>query len=176
MNSADTGSSNATGYRLELLKATREELARADSKAALLLTGSSVAAGAFLSGLVAGQWSPHRLIGFAQVMWWVGLVAAAAAMISLALAAYPRTRRSGDHDTAVIAFYGDVVGLSTAELDAGLTRDAEHPQAMIADQIREVARIVAAKYRFLEAAFLATGVAAVLCAGALITDAVLSGK
>src|SRR5690242_8638023 len=82
-----------TSYLADLLKDTREELARADSKAALLLAGTGVVVGAVLAGLLGGRWTPFSLDNRVEWIWWLGVGSAAAGIFSIAAAVYPRIHR-----------------------------------------------------------------------------------
>ena len=94
-----------------MLLATREELARADAKATTLFASTGVVFGAVLSGLLSGRWSPPRIDdGPAQVLWWLGAGAAVTALVLLACALFPRTRRDRRHGR-ITAYYEDVVRL-----------------------------------------------------------------
>ena len=56
-------------YGIALLDATREELVRADSKAALLLAGAGVGVSALLNGLMSGRWTPTVLDNRVEWLW-----------------------------------------------------------------------------------------------------------
>src|SRR5262245_8921031 len=66
-----------TTYLVDLLKEAREELARADSKAALLLAATGVAVGALLAGLIGGKWMPFSLDNRVEWLWWFGVASVA---------------------------------------------------------------------------------------------------
>src|ERR1035441_6347411 len=82
-------------YLADLLADTREELTRADSKAALTLAATGVVIGALLAGLFGGKWTPFDLNSKIQWLWWLGVGSAALGVFSIAAAVYPRIRRRG---------------------------------------------------------------------------------
>ena len=146
----------------EVLRAARDELARADAKATTLFAGACVVVGTVLSGLVGGQWSPARIpVGVAQWTWWVGAAVVGAALVCLAAAMYPRTRRRG-RSTGGVGYFGDVTGLTPGELRRALT-GVGAPRATAVDQLRELARIINRKYALIKIAFVLLGLAAALC-------------
>ena len=145
----------------DILRAAREELARADAKATTLFATAGVAVGAVLSGVISGQWSPMRLRGdTAQWFWWAGAAAAAVALACLAAAVYPRTRRRG-RNSKITAYFGDAARLSHDELAHSLTRATSTRSTV--DQLYEISRIVERKYALLKIGFCLMGLGAVLC-------------
>jgi hypothetical protein len=82
-----------------LVLTAREEISRADQKAALLLASSGVATGVLLAALLAHQWTPAELTPYARWLWWLGIVAAAASLIALVDTVYPRTPPKDDTAT-----------------------------------------------------------------------------
>jgi pycsar effector protein len=137
-------------YATSLLSNAREEIGRADAKASILLATSGVAAGALLAGLVAGSWSPLQLQAAIQWVWWLGIVESAIGICCLALAVYPRERKSGTGISGFVVYYGDVVTYSTtAELVTALNRSAETNIERVADQLRHICWIANQKYTLL---------------------------
>ena len=76
----------------ELLAESREELARADGKASMLLSALGVIVGVIAAALLAGDWSLDRLDHPYRIIWWVGLGLTAAGSLALCLAVWPRLR------------------------------------------------------------------------------------
>ncbi len=72
-----------------LLKDTREELGRADGKAAMLMSASGVVVSVLLAGAIAGKWDPTEL-GHWQWLWWPGAAAGAIGIVAFAAAVWPR--------------------------------------------------------------------------------------
>jgi hypothetical protein len=135
-------------YATSLLADARKEIDRADAKASILLAASGVVAGALLAGLIAGRWTPLKLHAAVQWVWWLGLAESAIGIWCLAMAVYPRERKSDSGIPGTVAYYGDVVAYPTnAQVVAALNRSAETNIERIADQLRNVSWIVSHKYR-----------------------------
>jgi Family of unknown function (DUF5706) len=160
-----------TAYAERVLTWGREELNRADTKASILLAGSIAVVAAVIAGVVAGGWSPTMLTGWREPLWWAGTAAASVAVLLLAAAIYPRTkRRGGQH--SVIAFYGDVVRLTDRTvLLAALERSARRDVDRLIDQIYQVSRIVKRKYRLLALGMWALLASATGCCLAVLLQA-----
>src|SRR5215218_5820877 len=79
-------------YVAELLAETREEISRADTKAAILFTAFGIAVAAVLGGLIAGDWNPKDLGRGATVVFWVGGGSAYFSFLALGYALWPRIR------------------------------------------------------------------------------------
>ncbi|CAN5274961.1 hypothetical protein BH09ACT3_BH09ACT3_14920 [soil metagenome] len=152
-----------------ILREAREELVRADGKASLLLAAASVVAAAVLAAILAGDWRPSELRDFLQVAWWLGTAAGLTALVCLSMAVYPRTSYRRRRPDGLVAFFGDVVGLSAKELERRLKVSAK-TEAPIIDQLIAVSGIVHRKYRRIQIGLWLFGGAAVLCIGAVVAD------
>jgi Family of unknown function (DUF5706) len=152
----------------ELLAESREELARADGKASMLLSALSVAIGVIAAALLAGDWSPDRLDHPYRIVWWVGLAFAAAGWLALCLAVWPRIRHRLSSPSATyfdeIALLGSVDKVKTAL--AG-TDSADRTLT----QLVAIARIVRLKYVLIRWAMGLLGIAI-----ALVLVAVIAGR
>jgi hypothetical protein len=98
----------------QLLAETREELNRADAKAAMLFAIFGIAFGAVLAGLIAGDWSPRDLAAGAQVVWWLGAAAAVAPLAALSAAVWPRI--DSNHASGRVIYYAHVAGYRSRSL------------------------------------------------------------
>ena len=155
----------------ELLRAAREELARADAKATTVFAAVGVVVGAVLSGLVGGQWSPMPIPGGPALWtWWAAAVAVGAALVCLAGVLYPRTWRRG-HDAGVVAYFGDVLRLTPDELRRALSTGAAATRASTVDQLRELSRIINRKYALIKVAFGLLGAAPLLSVASVLLGA-----
>lgn len=152
-------SEESAAYAHTLLSATREELVRADTKAALLFAASGIVIGALLNGLLGGRWSPDLLAGSVEWIWWLGVVAAAVALSCLAAAIYPRTTRSGKQPR-MVAYFGDVMNLPRDLLAERIAGTPKEINSALVDQIYQVSQIVAWKYRLIRVALWMFAVAA----------------
>jgi Family of unknown function (DUF5706) len=155
-----------------VLAAVREELNRADTKTSILLAATAAVIAAILAGTVAGDWSPTQLTGWREVLWWAATAVAGVAVLLLAAAIYPRTKRQRGGRSDAIAYYGDVVIFSDhQELRAALERSARRDMDRLTDQVYQVGRIVVRKYRLLAAGMWALLVSAVGCSLAVALEA-----
>ena len=172
-----------------LLDEGREELARADGKASILLSASGVILGALLAGVLAGTWSPTKLGDHPATEWsfWAGVAFAAVGVVLLAWAVLPRTRHNGSRET--LAYFGHVVryrerGLairratrrsrearSKEELKKAVRTASAGTFDRTVDQVWTVSLIVYRKYRRIRWAMLAYAAAGILCVGAVIVNA-----
>jgi hypothetical protein len=156
-----------TSYLEDLLDNTREELARADSKAALLLAATGVVVGALLAGLFAGKWTPFDLDSRIEWLWWLGVCAAAAGIFSIAGAVYPRLRpRGAPPPPGAPAYFGDVIKYKDIDAFRQAIELAPSPKERLTDQTFVLSRIAWRKYvllrlglRLLLLAILACGIA-----------------
>jgi hypothetical protein len=168
----DLNESRIIGHVEPMLTAAREELSRADMKASILLTATGAVIAAIVAGAVAGDWSPTRLTGWREVLWWVATAAAGSAVLLLAAAVYPRTKRPRGSRPDTIAYYGDLaIFAGHEELRAALEQSAVRDVDRLTDQVYQVGRIVARKYRLLAAGMWALLIAAVGCCLAVALEA-----
>lgn len=136
----------ALRYLSDLMTDSREEVNRADSKASVLLAAVGVIASALIAGLVGGSWSPLRLSGDVQWLWWTGVAATVAGTLSIAAAVYPRTYRHKAGHPGSPAYYGDVAAYrNVAEFRRGL-ETAPDPKERLVYQVFVTSRIVQRKY------------------------------
>lgn len=152
-----------------LLQDMRGEIARADSKASVLLGALSMTVGAFASVLAGRGWSPALLSGPAAVAWWSGVGALTIALLALLMAVLPRYRHSDWTPGMPLTYFADVQrAVAEGRLSAALT-DTEHaPPDRFAASLAATSRIVHDKHRWIRAGVgaLCTGVP-LLCAAVL---------
>jgi len=165
----------AIEYLTDLLEDTREELGRADAKAALLLAAAGVAVGALLAGLLNGRWVPFALDNRIEWLWWLGVAATAAGIYSVAAAVYPRIQRSTDSNPETLAYYGDVAAYE----DIGSFRKAleqEPPDARkrLMDQTYVVSKIAQKKYVLIRRGMRCFAFAILACTAAILINIPLS--
>lgn len=147
---------------------TREELARADSKATTLLSVTGLIIGALLAGAIAGNWTPERLDNAAEWAFWVGLVAIIAAELSLCLAVLPRVRHEKSKES--LRYFGHVVQFeSRVELATALAAADDEADRQI-DQVFKLAEIVDRKYRYVWFGLAGSFGGALLFAAAVLVD------
>jgi hypothetical protein len=153
----------------QLLQETREELAKADNKANILLASTGIAVGVGLAGLMTGDVSISRLHNSVEWLCWVGAAALVAAIVLLSLAVKPRLEaasRSRAH------YFGDFAECASvgALIESLQSQDAA-PDHRNASQLLILSKIAVRKYSHTAKAFplLAFSLAAI--AGSAIVDA-----
>lgn len=159
-------------YLIHLLSMTREELVRADAKAAVLLAGAGVAIGAVLSGLIARSWAPFALDNRIEWLWWIGALLALFGIFKLGSAIFPSTQRTGV-PPKLIAYYGDVQAYKNrpaAELRKALEDTARQGPSYLLDQIVQISNIAALKYFKIRQSMIALGLSAAACGAAVFLN------
>ena len=160
-------------YAIAILEEARKEVDRADSKASILLAASGVGIGALLAGLLADTWTPAKLPTIAQLLWWAGVLSAAIGIGCLSWAVYPRRHRRDSEPHQTVAYYADVIAFrSVPELVAGLTKSAGMSIELVADQIRQISRIVNYKYQLIRWGMRVLYLATVAISASLLIDIV----
>ena len=154
---------------LRILAESREELARADGKASILLAAASLIAGVVLTAILAGDWRPGDLAVCAQVGWWAGTLSGGVGIVALATAVYPRTKYRGARPPSVIAYFGDVAITPVDKLEERLRDTASSNDAVI-DQMKAIAWVVDRKYRGIQIALWAFALSALLCIASVVVD------
>lgn len=95
-------------YRELLLRETREELQKADTKASILLAASGIAFTALLTSGSAATWFPDRLKNdIASTCGWAAIAAGLAGVVFVGSAVKPRLRHKAIRDDQ-IDYFGDV--------------------------------------------------------------------
>ncbi len=158
---------------LRILAESREELARADGKASILLAATSLIAGVVLTAILSGDWRPSDLVVCAQLGWWGGAVSGGVGIVALATAVYPRTKYRGARPPSVIAYFGDVAITPVDKLEDRLRETVANNDAVI-DQMKAIAWVVDRKYLGIQVALWAFAACATLCIGSVIVDRFLS--
>jgi hypothetical protein len=151
-----------------LLVETREELARADGKAAMLLAAFSLFVGVVLAGLIAGEFSPADLNCTGQKLWWVGCSAIGGSLVILAGAIYPRLKH-GEAE-GPISYFGHAAGKKVPVVEAALKRQVSNSRSRTIEQLVVVSDIVWQKYRAIQIALWVFGVGAILCFVGVLLD------
>jgi len=155
-----------------LLTEAREELARADQKAQMLLAALGIAGGVLLTGLLAGSWSPFQLDNRIEWLWWLGVLTALGSVVALGIAVRPRARRGVPFEG--VWYFHDVTAYrSRAKLNAALRQQATDLFDRDVDQLYVVARLVALKYTWIERSMVGITIAAVCCTLGVLADLAL---
>ncbi|MFF4577759.1 Pycsar system effector family protein [Streptomyces sp. NPDC001389] len=147
---------------VRLLSDLRVEIARADTKAALLVGALGMTA-----GVVGGQqFGPHRspgsLSGCGPVLWWSGAGALAVALLALLLAVLPRSLRSDWQTGSPLAYFGDIRSADRQGRLAEALADTGHdPGRAVLTALAANSRIAVRKHQWIRAGLLAYGFGAV---------------
>ena len=151
-----------------MLAEARAEVVQADHKATLVLTVLGVGGGALLGGVLAGNWQPSYYDAPGEAFWWVGAVAGAMALLSAAVAVWPRWSTT-DVSNGVF-YWGHVATFATeSDLAAVLDQQTSGDSDRTRHQLHRLSRIVARKYSLVRAAMLLAGLAGLLFIVAGIT-------
>ncbi|MEU9761299.1 Pycsar system effector family protein [Streptomyces sp. NPDC047987] len=120
----DPGTGTATGHSAQLarvlLSEAREELARADNKAGLMLASLGAALTALLGAIGSGIIALRHYSVVPQLLLWVGCAACIPALALLGLAVAPRL---GDPHRSRTHYFGDVrLAMSVAHMERVVRR------------------------------------------------------
>lgn len=154
--------SNAAAHALagRLLAETREEIARADGKAQILLAVSGVVIGVVLGGAISGDWSPSDLSACAELVWWIGVSAAALGLLGLGYAVFPRLLTADD---GRITYFEEVLRYEDCSaLSEGLAAEAVRGDRDV-EQLHRLSKLAHRKFVSIQISMVALLVAAVLC-------------
>ncbi|MFG2313620.1 Pycsar system effector family protein [Streptomyces tendae] len=154
-----------------LLGELRNEIARADSKAAVLVATLGMTAGVF-SGLLAGRdWTPGALSDTGATLWWSGTATLAFSLFALLLAVLPRFGGGSWAPGRPLCYFGDIRrAVRAGRLADALAATDDDPDAALMAALTETSRIATRKHQWIR-----TGLVA-FCAGtALLPAALLTG-
>jgi Family of unknown function (DUF5706) len=171
---ADTRRDAIRNYLTDLHANTREDLGRADSKAALLLAAIGVVIAALVGGITSSHWSPMSMGTGEQALWWAGVAAAAVSMVLISASVYPRINRRGTPAAGLPTFYGDVAAYPDIDAFRRDISNAPDVTERLIYQTYVLARVVRAKYVLLRRGLLSFLVAIMACTLAVVINALLS--
>ncbi|MGW5865912.1 Pycsar system effector family protein [Streptomyces sp. NPDC055239] len=152
-----------------LLTEVRAEISRADSKAAVVVGAIAMAVG-LLGGLVAGRgWDPSQLALAWAVVWWAGICALAASLLSMLLAVVPRYRKSDWEPGLPLGYFGDIRrAADSGSLAQALAAADRDPTFLLVTALAATSRIAAHKHLWIRVGLLALTAAALLLPAALL--------
>ncbi|MFJ4514176.1 Pycsar system effector family protein [Streptomyces sp. NPDC088817] len=161
---APTASADRTAQGL--LAELHDEIARADTKASVLVAALGMTAGVF-TGLVAGKdWSPSKLSGPGTALWWAGTAALVLSLVALLLAVLPRFGPGSWAEGRPLCYFGDIQQAVRAGRLAEALADTERdPGAAVLAALTEKSRIAVSKHRWIR-----TGLVS-FCVGTLLLPA-----
>ncbi|MFD3921072.1 Pycsar system effector family protein [Streptomyces sp. NPDC058595] len=152
-----------------LLGDLRTEIARADSKAAVLVSALGMTVTAFGALLAGSGWSPAQLTALAAVTWWVGAFSLTSALFALLMAVLPRDVTSRWTPGRPLTYFGDVRrAVALGVLPAALAATDGDPKAGRIHALAETSRIATQKHRWIRAGLIAFFVGVVLLPGAAV--------
>lgn len=128
-----------------MLADTREDLAKADHKASLVLAALGVGVGAALGGLLAGDWKPTDLKALGEIVWWVGAVLLAGALLFSGRAVWPRYD-AGDASAGIYYWAHVATFKSLASLSAALDATPPKRDERTRNELWLLSRVVKTKY------------------------------
>ncbi|WP_445526538.1 Pycsar system effector family protein [Streptomyces cyslabdanicus] len=139
----DTAADHGAELARALLSEAREELLKADNKAALMLASLGAALTALLGAIGSGALALRQYAVVPQLLLWVGCAACVPALVLLGLAVTPRLgnpRRSRTH------YFGDArLAMSVAHLERTVRRT--DPVSRDLSQLAALSQIAWTKYR-----------------------------
>ncbi|MFF8771506.1 Pycsar system effector family protein [Kitasatospora sp. NPDC015120] len=140
-----------------LLAELRTEIARADSKAAVLVAAVGVIGGV-LGGLITGGSAPQQFSGAARALLAVGALGIAVSLLSLLFAVLPRYQRSLWRPGLPLGYFADI----RRAAEQGLLADALADTEELADEavrtaLAENSRIAVRKHSWIRVGILAFG-------------------
>lgn len=130
-----------------LLGELRTEVARADTKASVLVAALAIAAAGVL-GLSAGHGGSPRLLSKAgALLWWAGAACFVASLVCVLLAVLPRHRRRRWAPGDPLTYFGDVwQAVRAGHLEDGLAVTQREPLHALLTSLAENGRIAARKH------------------------------
>ncbi|MFI0270447.1 Pycsar system effector family protein [Streptomyces luteogriseus] len=153
----------------QLLADLRNEIARADAKATVLVGALGISAGVLAALLTNRHWSPDQLPRSAALLWWAGTASLVVALFALLLAVLPRYRRSRWTPGRPLTYFGDIRRASQGgRLAAALAETGIDPRAGLRASLAETSGIVARKHFWIRTGLLSFGCAVVLLPGSML--------
>ncbi|MFJ3442781.1 Pycsar system effector family protein [Streptomyces sp. NPDC086081] len=153
----------------QLLADFRSEIARADTKATVLVGALGISGGMLAALLTNRGWSPARLPVLAALLWWAGATSLIVALFALLLAVLPRYGRSRWMPGRPLTYFGDVHRAARRGLlSAALMETARDPGAGLLLALTETSAIAARKHFWIRTGLISFGCAAALLPGSML--------
>ncbi|MGI5402274.1 Pycsar system effector family protein [Streptomyces sp. CA-135486] len=167
MTAPDTADGTRTAERL--LTELRAEIARADSKASVLVAALGMTGGVFSALLAGRHWAPGPLSLWGTAAWWLGASTLALSLFALLLAVLPRYRRGTWAPGQPLSYFGDIQQAARqGQLAAALAETERDPVAGLAAALTETSRIAARKHQWIRTGLIAFCVGTVLLPASLL--------
>ncbi|WP_405711836.1 DUF5706 domain-containing protein [Streptomyces xanthophaeus] len=155
----------------QLLADLRVEIARADSKASLLIGALGMTAGLLSTQLAGRRWHPGSLSGFGLMLWCIGAVALALSLLALLLAVLPRSLSSVWQAGTPLSYFGNIRSADQqGRLAEALAHTGRDQGTALRDALAANSRIAVRKHQWIKAGLVAYGTGV-----ALLTAALFSG-
>ncbi|MFI5865580.1 Pycsar system effector family protein [Streptomyces sp. NPDC051546] len=151
-----------------LLADIRVEIARADSKAALLVGALGMTAGLLSTQLAGRHWRPGSLSGPGQILWWSGVGGLALALAALLLAVLPRALTAPWRPGRPLSYFGDVRSAHRqGRLEEALTETSRDPASALQLSLTATSEIAVQKHLWIRTGLIA------FCTGVFLLPAAL---
>ncbi|GAA3878662.1 hypothetical protein GCM10023084_34510 [Streptomyces lacrimifluminis] len=151
-----------------LLADLRTEIARADTKASVLVAALGMTAGVSSGLLAARDWNPAALTTFGTVVWALGVASLVLSLFSLLLAVLPRYRSEPWAPGQPLSYFGDIQqAVRLGQLEAALADTQRDPTAALTSALSETSRIAARKHQWIRTGLIS------FCTGTLLLPASL---
>ncbi|MEV0037284.1 Pycsar system effector family protein [Streptomyces sp. NPDC050804] len=152
-----------------LLAELRVDIARADSKASVLVAALGMTAGVFSGLLAGGVWAPDALSALATITWWTGTLTLVLALFALLMAVLPRYRTKGWAPGQPLSYFGDIhQAARSGRLETALIETERTSAAALVVALTETSRIAARKHQWIRVGLIAFCSGAVLIPGSLL--------
>ncbi|AZM54882.1 hypothetical protein DMA15_21890 [Streptomyces sp. WAC 01529] len=152
-----------------LLLELRAEIARADTKAAVLMAALGVTAGTATTLLAEHGWSPAARSAPGSSAWWAGLLALGLAVVALLMAVLPRYDARGWTPGAPLTHFADVrQAARCGRLEQALAETERTTSASAVAALSETSRIALRKHQWIRTGLIALATAVVLLPSSLL--------
>jgi hypothetical protein len=151
-----------------LLAELRNEVARADGKASVLVGALGMTGGVF-SGLLAGRgWTPADLSAAGTAVWWAAVTALGVSLFALLLAVLPRYRSERWTPGRPLSYFGDIQqAVRQGQLETALSDTRRDPTTGLTMALTELSQIAARKHQWIRTGLIA------FCTGTVLLPASL---
>lgn len=168
MTVSDGGNQDTEALAARLLAEVRAAVARADSKAAVLVAALSLASG-LLGVLLANRgWSPGQMSVPGQALWWGGVLSLCTALATLLLAVVPRFPRHRWVPGSPLTYFGDIHDAAArGSLAEALTLTRSEPELALLRALEANSRIALIKLCWIRVGLFTFGTGVPLLAAAL---------
>ncbi|AXE79573.1 Pycsar system effector family protein [Streptomyces atratus] len=152
-----------------LLLDLRSEIARADSKASVLVAALGMTAGVISGWLAGSEWRPGALSAPGAALWWTGTGGLATALLSMLMAVLPRYRGSTWVPGAPLTYFADIRRAARQNrLPEALDATESARTTALVTALTETSRIAVCKHRWIRAGLLAYSIGAFLLPASLL--------